>query len=145
MSQVTDSISIGVPPPKVLEALLDVANAPAWMPSLEKVWDIEGEGVGKRYKWIFKMAGLPFTGATEITAASEERFTFSTEGGIPSTWDWILSPTREGTHVKLVVDYAIPGGALGGLANRVIEQQNSKEMQEGLVNLKALLEKVGPS
>jgi uncharacterized membrane protein len=86
------------------------------------------------------MAGLTFKGSSEIIAAAEDRLTFKTEGGIPSTWDWVLSPTRKGAHLKVTIDYTIPGGALGNLANKVVEQQNEREATEGLANLKALLE-----
>ena len=141
MSHVDGVIIINTPPDKILESLEDIAHAPEWILSLQKVWDIEGKGKGCKYKWTFKMGGVNVDGNTEITEASQERFTMSTQGGIPSTWIWEMKAVEGGTELKLSIDYSVPGSIFGAIANAlIIEKENDKELRSALVNLKSRLE-----
>ncbi len=141
MAKVEGSIHINVSPERVMEALLDVAAAPEWTPSLEKVWDVQGHGLGCTYQWRYKMGGMSFEGSTEITEATADRMVMKTTGGIPSTWTWTLTPANGGTDLQVTVEYTVPGSVLGAIANKlVIERQNQKETDQTLANLKARLE-----
>ena len=141
MAKVEGTIHINVPPEQVMEALLDVEAAPEWTPSLEKVWDVQGRGVGCTYQWQYKMGGISFEGSTEITEVTSDRMVMKTTGGIPSTWVWTLTPADGGTDLSVTVEYTVPGSVLGAIANKlVIERQNQKETNETLANLKARLE-----
>lgn len=141
MSHVEGVITINVPPVKILESLEDIEHAPEWISSLQKAWDIEGKGKGCKYKWTFKMGGVNVDGNTEITESNLNRFTMSTQGGIPSTWVWDMSPIEGGTELKLSIDYNVPGSIFGALANAlIIEKENDKELRSALVNLKSRLE-----
>ena len=112
------------------------------MSSLQKVWDIQGKGQGCKYKWTFKMRGMPVDGSTEIVESTDALFVMSTVGGIPSTWTWAMKPAGSNTELTLKIDYTVPGSFLGVIADRlVIEGENQKELQASLSNLKARLEK----
>lgn len=67
MAKVEGSVHINVPPEQVLEAVLDIPRLPEVIPSLEKVWDIQGHGAGCTYQWQYKMSGVGFEGNAEIT------------------------------------------------------------------------------
>lgn len=141
MAKTEASTRINAPPEQVMEALLDVVAAPEWTPSLEKVWDVQGHGVGCTYEWQYQMGGVSFKGNTEITEATAERLVMKTTGGIPSAWVWTLAPAADGTDLDLSVEYTVPGSVLGAIANKlVIERQNQKETNQALANLKARLE-----
>lgn len=141
MAKVESSIHVDVPPELVRDALLDVAAAAEWTPSLEKVWDVQGHGVGCTYQWQYKMGGVSFEGSAEVTAATSDRFVLKTSGGIPSTWTWGLTPAGNGTDLHLTVEYTVPGSVLGAIANKlVIERQNQKETEQAIANFKARLE-----
>lgn len=141
MAKVEGRLHINVPVEQVLEVLLDPASVPEWMPSLEKVWDVQGQGVGTTYRWRYKMGGMSFEGSSEITEVTAGRMVMKSSGGIPSTWTWALAPADGGTDVHLIVEYTVPGSVLGAIANRlVIERQNQKETEQALANLKARLE-----
>lgn len=141
MAKVESTIRIDAPPEQVLETVLDTPAAPEWASSLEKVWDVQGHGVGCTYKWQYKMSGASFEGSAEITEASPERIVLNTSGGIPSTWVYELAPADGGTHLKLSIDYTVPGSVLGAIADKLlVERQNRKEINQTLANLKARLE-----
>jgi len=142
MAKVEGTIHINAPPEQVLEAVLDIPRLPEVIPSLEKVWDIQGHGAGCTYQWQYKMSGVSFEGSAELSEATPEQLTLNTSGGIPSTWVYDFSPAADGTDLKLSVEYTVPGSVLGALADKlVVERQNKKEVDEALVNLKARLEK----
>lgn len=141
MAKVESSIHVDVPPERVRDALLDVAAAAEWTPSLEKVWDVQGYGVGCTYQWQYKMGGVSFEGSAEVAEATSDRFVLKTSGGIPSTWTWGLVPAGNGTDLHLTVEYTVPGSVLGAIANKlVIERQNQKETEQAIANFKARLE-----
>jgi uncharacterized membrane protein len=148
VSKVEDSIIIKVTPELIQAALEDVEHAPEWTPSLQKVWDVQGRGAGCSYKWRYKMGPASFEGSTQITQSSPRRFVMHTQGGIPSSWVWTMSPVEGGTELRVTIDYTVPGADAGGLGAKlseaadklVIEKQNKKEMAEALTALKARLE-----
>lgn len=141
MAKVEGSVHINVPPEQVLEAVLDIPRLPEVIPSLEKVWDIQGHGAGCTYQWQYKMSGVGFEGNAEITHATPEQLTLNTVGGIPSTWVYEFTPAAGGTDLKLSVEYTVPGSMLGALADKlVVERQNQKEVNQSLANLKVRLE-----
>jgi uncharacterized membrane protein len=90
------------------------------------------------------MAGrLPLKGKNTFTAiVPNERVSWEGKGGVDSTWDWRLAPTSEGgTHLRVIVDYSVPGSFLGAIADKLfIERQNEKDLRQTLANLKQLLE-----
>ena len=141
MAKVEGTIHINVSPEQILETVLTITSLPKWIPSLEKVWDVQGHGAGCTYQWQFKMGGVSFEGGAEITEASPERLVLDTGGGIPSTWVYDFTPADGGTDLKLSIEYTVPGSVLGAIADKlVVERQNKKEVEESLANLKAHLE-----
>jgi coenzyme Q-binding protein COQ10 len=141
MAKVEGSIHINVPPEQVMDALLDVAAAPEWTSSLEKVWEVQGRGVGCTYQWQYKMGGMSFEGGTEITEVTPNRLAMKTSGGIPSTWVWTLTSADGGTDLHVTIEYTVPGSVLGAIADKlVIERQNQKDTNQTLANLKTRLE-----
>ncbi|GAB4539973.1 MAG: hypothetical protein Kow0063_29270 [Anaerolineae bacterium] len=141
MAKVEGTIHINVPPEQVLETVLNIPILPEVIPSLEKVWDVQGHGAGCTYHWEYKMSSVSFQGTAEIKEATPERLTLTTSGGIPSTWVYEFTPANGGTDLKLSVEYTVPGSVLGAIADKlVVERQNQKEVNQSLANLKARLE-----
>ena len=141
MAKVEGNVHVNVPPDQVAEAVLDITGLPEVIPSLEKVWNIQGHGAGCTYQWQYKMSGMSFEGNAEITQVTPEQLTLNTVGGIPSTWVYEFTPAAGGTDLKLSVEYTVPGSVLGALADKlVVERQNKKEVNQSLANLKVRLE-----
>ena len=141
MAKVEGNVHVNIPPDQVAEAVLDITGLPEVIPSLEKVWNIQGHGAGCTYQWQYKMSGMSFEGNAEITQVTPEQLTLNTVGGIPSTWVYEFTPAAGGTDLKLSVEYTVPGSVLGALADKlVVERQNKKEVNQSLANLRVRLE-----
>ena len=141
MAKVEGNVHVNIPPDQVAEAVLDITGLPEVIPSLEKVWNIQGHGAGCTYQWQYKMSGMSFEGNAEITQVTPGQLTLNTVGGIPSTWVYEFTPAAGGTDLKLSVEYTVPGSVLGALADKlVVERQNKKEVNQSLANLKVRLE-----
>ena len=63
------------------------------------------------------------------------------EGMITGTNHWVYKPEGEGTMIKAIFDYEMPGGVLGKLADKmVVERMNIENLEKSLNNLKKLAE-----
>jgi uncharacterized membrane protein len=144
MSYVEHETVINVPSEEVFAALLRVEAAPQWMAGLEEVHNVTGAAQGDSFEWTFKMAGrLTFRGKTVFSVVEPgRRLVEEGSGDLTNTWDWRLSPEMAGTHVKVRVDYTVPGGAfLGAIADKLfVEKQNQKDLEQSLADLKRMLE-----
>ncbi len=141
MSLVEGDITINVAPEATLQALEDVALAPEWVPSLDKVWAIQGRGAGCTYRWQYRVGKLKFTGSTEIIESAPERFVMRTQGGIPSVWTWTIIDTKNSVILDLQIDYMLPSTLLGNIAASILKRQGRREARLALRNLKNRLEK----
>jgi uncharacterized membrane protein len=144
MSFVQQETTIGAPPERVFEALLDIEQAPAWMTNLEEVRNITGRARGDSFEWTFRMAGLAFRGKTVFTALEPNKHLREEgSGDLTNAWDWRLTPAGDGaTRVQVGIEYTVPGGSLIGAAlNKLfVERQNEHDLRQSLENLKKRLE-----
>ena len=141
MFLVEGDITINVAPEAALQALEDVALAPEWIPSLDKVWAIQGRGAGCTYRWQYRVGKLKFTGNTEIIESAPERFVMRTQGGIPSVWTLTIIDAENSVILDLQISYRLPATFLGNIAAGILKRQGKKEAELALRNLKKRLEK----
>ena len=87
MTKVEGIIIINVPVEKVFAYLDDPTNCMNFIPSMTDIRDINGQGVGQKWRWTYKMMGLPLKGEAEVTEyIRNKRCVVKTAGGILSTW-----------------------------------------------------------
>ena len=141
MATAKKSLKINAPVEKVFEYLTP-ENLPGIWPSLVEVKNIkELPNGGHSWDWVYKMAGMRFTGFSENTEVVPNGRTVSqTSGGIESTITWWFQPEGDGTIVTFEGNYTVPVPLLGKLAEAVIVRQNEKEAELILDNLKARME-----
>ena len=141
MVKADGSIIIDAPVEKVFELLLDTERLPEWMSLLIDVSDIQGEGVGKTFKWTYKFIGIKFEGSSEILeqVTNQKTVTKST-AGIESVWTWNLAPEGDGTKADLVVEYTIPIPVLGKFAESFVVKQGMRDIKHIMETFKHLLE-----
>jgi len=143
MAKDARSISINAPVEKVFAFMADPTHMPEIWPSLVEVKDVKQtpEHVGSTYGWVFKMAGMRFEGATEVTefVPNQRSVTKSTKG-IESTFVWTYEPEAGGTKVTMEVEYVVPIPLLGKLAEAFMMKQNERDGEVLLANLKARME-----
>jgi carbon monoxide dehydrogenase subunit G len=141
MVKTEKSVFVRAPVEKVFGYLRDPLTNPEWLPGMQEVKDVSGEGVGSTFRWVYKMAGVSFEGqSTVLEFVENERFVTESKGGIASTWTWDFCPEGDGTRIDTAVEYTVPVPVLGRLAESVIVRQNDGNLDRGLQNIKAVVE-----
>ncbi len=142
MAHVQRSIAIKAPREKVYEYITDPISSEEWSPGLEKVVDVIGKGVGRREKWVYKMAGMKFNGESVVQEMEyPDRYVLESVAGITSKWVFKLEKYFDGdTKLNLDVEYTIPVPVLGKLAERVVLGQNEKVADQIMNNIKTKME-----
>lgn len=144
MSKSIDAtVQIDNTPEAVIGYIADVRNRPLYLPSLKTVSDVkEGPG-GTTWKWTFVAFGMEFQGTGRIVKHEPGKlYSFTTEGGITSTWTYRAEPAGKGTKLSLRVDYEVPEKArLRQATNALRESMNKTEAEHALQNLKLILDR----
>jgi uncharacterized membrane protein len=143
MPRIHKSIEIKAPVKNVFSYLEEPRNDPEWMTGIREVKDILGSGVGKHFKWIYKMAGLPLPlkGETEfIEDIPDKLIVIETKGSIESIWRFSLETHKDMTVLDVDIDYKISLPVLGKLAEKVLLKRNEREAGMNLMNIKERLE-----
>jgi coenzyme Q-binding protein COQ10 len=135
------NIIINAPVEKVFGLFNETEKLPDWMPLLIEVHDIQGDGVGKKFKWTYKFIGIKFEGMSEIAEQVEnKKVVVKSKAGIESIWTWKFSPEGSGTKVDVVVEYTIPVPVLGKFAESFVVKQGTNDVKHTLETLKHVLE-----
>lgn len=136
------SITINAPVEKVFKYIEDPMNTPDWLPSAMESTDVSGSGVGKHYRYSYKMAGVLLKGEATITEhIPNERIVLQAEGGgSTSTWSYSFKMHDGATMMKLDVEYTIPVPVLGKLAEQLVLKRNEREADLAMANLKEIME-----
>ena len=141
MVKAEGSVSINAPVDKVYGLLIDSERLPEWMPLLIDVSDIQGEGVGRTFKWTYKFIGIKFKGkSTVVEEVTNQKSVVKSTAGIEAVWTYNLGQDGNGTKVDLVVEYTIPVPVLGKFAENFVVKQGMKDLKHTLDTFKHLLE-----
>jgi uncharacterized membrane protein len=99
--------------------------------------------VGSISHYVYNMMNVSIRGEHEVLEMIEnQRLVVKTISGIDSRFEFDFMPEDGVTRLTIRVDYSLPGSVIGQLMNRmIIEERNLKDLQEGLQNLKRIVEK----
>lgn len=142
MARITRDILINAPVEEVFAYHSDPTNQPEYWPSMMEIRDVEElpQG-GKKYSWVYKMAGIRLEGSTETTEfVKNERIVTKSKSGVESTFTYEYKPEGEGTRVSVEMEYKVPVPVLGKLAEAFVIKVNEREADTVLGNLKDRLE-----
>ena len=121
-------------PEAVLAFIADVRDWTRYLPSLKSLTDIKGEpaAVGTTWKWKFAVLGHEFEGtARSVKYEPGKAYSFVTEGGLQSTWDYRVEPDGDGTKMSVEVEFQIPeeaaGQAAAGAGDRLPEEGGRRD------------------
>jgi carbon monoxide dehydrogenase subunit G len=132
-------------PEAVLAFIADVRNRTRYLPSLKALTDVKGNpaGSGTTWKWKFAILGTELEGtARSLKHEPGKLYSFATEGGIESTWNYQVAPDGDGTKLTIVVEFKVPDKMKAHMpAPETIEAMKKAEGELVVANLKALLEK----
>jgi carbon monoxide dehydrogenase subunit G len=132
-------------PEAVLGFIADVRNRTRYLPSLKSLTDIKGgpAGAGTSWKWKFAVLGTEFEGTARSTKYEPGKlYSFQTEGGLESNWNYQTEPEGDGTKLTIDVEFKVPEHLASRLpAPQEIETMKKAESDLAINNLKLLLEK----
>jgi ligand-binding SRPBCC domain-containing protein len=141
MAKLEKSVTINTPVGKVFSYITNPMNQLEYTPGMTEVRDIVGDGVGQRFRWTYKMMGIPLKGESEVTEyVANQRYVEKSKGGIDSTWTWTFKPEAQRTLLNLVIEYTIPIPVLGKIGERLVMRQNEREADVALAYVKDKLE-----
>lgn len=130
----------------VFELALDAKRLPEWDPFFHEVKNISGPPgqVGSSFDTVMKVLGRPIEGHIEVTELERPRLVTlvgSAPGGGKLTWTTRYTPAGTGTDSETEVDYELPAGFLGEMADKLFaERAIEREMKHSTENFKALVE-----
>ncbi len=144
MTKIRRSVLIQVPPSKIWPIVSNVENIAELSPAVVAA-KITSEGdhrVGTTFNLTIDMVGLKIKGANEVTVYEPDlRVAWKSTKGLDNSGEIRLVPRGGRTNVSFTVDYTVPGGALGGLADKMgLEKKNEDNAVAMLEELKKVME-----
>ena len=142
MAKLDRSVTIDAPIEKVFQFVEDPSNFPEVWPSMMEVKDVERlPSGGRKFSWVYKMAGVKLEGTSETIEYEENRRIVSeTKGGIQSKFVWSFAPEGDGTTLHVDMEYTVPVPVVGKLAESVIVKMNEREASALVSNIKDRME-----
>ncbi|MFP5326157.1 MAG: SRPBCC family protein [Acidimicrobiia bacterium] len=147
MGHIVRETTVSCPPAKVFEVLSHINRLPEFS---EMTVDVKGPdrplAVGDRFEQTVKVLGRELATeweVVEVQAPSLLRVEGrSANNGSASLTDRVTPTPEGGSRVELEVDYDLPLGFLGEIADKlVVERKNEEEAETILRRLKELCEK----
>lgn len=135
------NIIINAPVEKVFDLVAETEKLPSWLTLMMEVHDIQGKGVGKKFKWTYKFIGIKFEGMSEIVEeVPNKKIVTKSKAGIESVWTFNFNQKEKGTKVDLLVQYTIPVPVIGKFAESFVVKQGTRDMKHALETLKHVVE-----
>ncbi len=138
------SQQIEAPPREVIDYIADPSNRPAYFSNVKSISDVQGDptSVGTSWKWTFSALGLDFEGRGRcVKHEPGKAYSFTTEGGIKSTFLFEAAPVGTGTNLCVRLEYEIPERAVSVLpVDDIALKMRQAEAEKMLQNLKTILE-----
>ncbi len=137
------SVTINAPIEKIFDVIADYGQMAHYAP-ISEVTNIKGNPgeKGSSADYTYHVLGIKFTMHTTVLEAERPRKVTTEEtGGLSGKFEWTLLPAGQGAKVNVSIDYSVPGGILGKIANQLLlERMNQKNMESMAQGLKIYCE-----
>jgi len=144
MPRAEASVTINAPIEKVFDVVADPEQVPQYMSGVSDVSNIQGDPgeKGSSSDIAYHVMGMKFTQQMTVSEVEKPRkLLLEMKGGFPGTFQWTLEAQGQATKVDVMVDYSVPGGILGKIANQLLlERMNQKNLDGSAEKLKLLCE-----
>lgn len=146
MGHIRESIHVDAPIDQVWELGAKCERYPEWQTGIVEVKDCTGpiDHVGAKYTSVYKAMGRSLEVTTEVTRAEKPRLIedkLTVPGGGHGTSLLTAEPAGGGTDLTFIFDYELPGGFVGGMADKLfMERAIERDIRHGNENFKALCE-----
>jgi coenzyme Q-binding protein COQ10 len=151
MGHIRDTIHIDAPLDVCWDIGSDAGRQPEWSEGVLEVKDVTGrlDHVGAAYTRVFAIAGRRLEGRFEVVEVEPLHFmkvTGTTPGGGRASYTVRNEAAGTGTDGTFEMDYELPGGVFGDLANKLfMERALERQIRHSNENLKALCEAQVPT
>ena len=144
MPKVETSVTIRAPIEKIFDTIVDPELTTRWSSGVNEVTNINGNPweKGSSIDMSYHVLGMKFT-QHMVTSEIEKprKVIYLMEGGFPGTFEFALDPQGQVTKVDIRLDYSVPGGIVGKIANQVLlERMNQKNIESSADGLKIFCE-----
>jgi uncharacterized membrane protein len=146
MGHISESVHVDAPVERVWELAHDCSRLLDWQTGIVEIKDCQGsiDRVGASYTFVYKALGRRLEGHAETTKVDKPRLIeikLTAPGGGQGTSTARFEPAGGGTDVTFTLDYELPGGFIGDMANKLfMERAIERDIRHGNENLKALCE-----
>jgi uncharacterized membrane protein len=146
MGHVLQTGHIDASPDRAFALALDAARIPEWNSSVIEVKEITGslDQVGSSYVSVLKLGGRRLEGRWEVSRVETPRvleFTGTAPGGGRATTKNRFEPAGGGTDLTIEIEYDLPGGFVGGMADKLfVERAIERDVKHSVENFKAICE-----
>jgi uncharacterized membrane protein len=146
MGHVREMGHVDASPDAAFALAIDATRIPEWNSSVVETKDITGslDRVGASYIAILKLGGRRLEGRWEVTKVEKGRLleiTGSAPGGGKATATTRFEAADGGTDVTTDIDYELPGGFVGGMADKLfVERAIERDVKHSNENFKAICE-----
>lgn len=147
MGRIRRGVDIAAPLELCWELNADAARLTEWNPSILEVRDVTGrlDRVGTTYTGVLGAMGRRFRGRNRVTRVEPMRLVETEGTGIGGANARVrVTFERRGTLTRVIVtiDYQLPGGILGGIADRLFAaRQLEDQLRASNRGFKALAER----
>lgn len=138
------SISIITPIGKVFDAIADPEKMAEYSNAsiLTEAKGNPGEP-GSSADWEYKVAGMKFHATTTVSLVKKpKKLIQEMAGAMPGRWIWNLKQKDRTTEVDFCIEYHLPGGIFGKMADKLfMGGMNQKNLEKTLSCLKEYCER----
>jgi len=146
MPRVETSVTINAPIEKVFDTIVDPELTAKWSSGISEVSNNKGNPweKGSSTDMVYHVLGMKFTQHMVTLGINKpNKVIYQMTGGFPGTFEFVLEPQGQATKVETIIDYSVPGGIIGKIANRLLlERMNRKNMEDSTEGLKVYCEAV---
>lgn len=143
MNKVQKSIIIDAPPEQVFSYVLLPESLIEIWPGITAIRDVKWlPNTGKDFLVCYKLGGILIEcSSKDVEVIPNQRIVNKVQGGIQSTVTWDFFSYRENqTLVTFEIEYSLPTGFVGRMAEAVLLRMNDKEAEVILFNLQLRME-----
>ena len=137
------SIIIAAPIEKIFEAVVDQEKAAQWYPTAELI-SVNGkpDELGSSAELDYHVLGMTIHSKITVWEVDKPRkLVHELSGAMPGKWTWSLEQDGQVIKVKFSVDYVLPWGILGTIANALfLGRMNQKNAEKAVKGLKVYCE-----
>jgi len=145
MPTLQNSITIAAPIERVSHLACDIEHIPEWFVGASEFSHVNQADnmVASTWDWNYRILGRRFKGQARLVECDEpHRSATEIEGDVAARFAWDYRPLEGETLVESRVDYVVPMGFIGRLADALwARRMFARNLQGSLENLKRALEK----